>query len=804
MENEEQNDTLNDVSDGYSAESIKVLGGIEAVRKRPAMYIGSTGSEGLHHLVNEVVDNSVDEFMAGVCKKITVTIHGDDSVTVIDDGRGIPTEMHPTEGKSAAEVVMTTLHAGGKFDKQSYAISGGLHGVGVSCVNALSIWLKLEIYRHGSIYRQNYSRGETQSELTVVGKTKKTGTKVHFMPDPEIFEETEFKYEVIAKRLRELAFLNAGLTIELEDLRSERKDEFLYKGGIKEFVKYLNRSKETVHPEIIYFTKMINNIVVEIAMQYNTSYVESIFTYVNNIHTIEGGTHLSGYKSALTRTMNAYAQEKEMMKNLSTVPSGEDLREGLVSVISVKVPDPQFEGQTKTKLGNSEVKGIVEQIVNEKLSEFLDENPTVARTILEKGINACRAREAARNARDLARRKGALDSGSLPGKLADCSERDPSGSEIFIVEGDSAGGSAKQGRDRRFQAILPIRGKLLNVERARFDKMLQSDSIKIIITALGTGIGPDDFNIDKIRYHKVIIMTDADVDGSHIATLLLTFFFRQMPEVIEKGYLYLAQPPLYRVAKGKKVTYIKDDKSFEDFLLSEISQELSLKTPGIQRPYTGINLQNILKKLLRYRMIIEKVKKRGYPEPLIDLMLINNFEYRHFFEKPERFNKMFDLVQSAGFDVEKRFKEEDNLYEMLIPATMDKGMIHIGYELMSSHEMRELLNLESEIRTIRFPPFILIDAKGNEQEFTHHNELLEHIFKIAKTGMNIQRYKGLGEMNADQLWETTMDPQKRTLLQVKIQDAMEAEEIFSILMGENVGPRKDFIQEYALEANLDI
>ncbi|MBN1355692.1 DNA topoisomerase (ATP-hydrolyzing) subunit B [bacterium] len=788
----------------YTAESIKVLGGIEAVRLRPAMYIGSTGFQGLHHLVNEVVDNSVDEYMAGYCNKIKVIINGDDSITVIDDGRGIPVDIHATEGVSAAEVVMTKLHAGGKFDKTSYAISGGLHGVGVSCVNALSIWLQLEIKRDGKIYRQEYSRGEPQTELKEVGSTRKTGTKTHFMPDPEIFEDLNFQFEVIAKRLRELAFLNGGLQIVLEDQRDGKTAEFFYRGGIVEFVEYLNRAREVLHPKVILLSKTVNDVIVDVAMQYNDGYTETVFSYVNNIHTLEGGSHLSGFKSALTRTVNAYATDKDLMKNITHPPSGDDIREGLTAVISAKVPDPQFEGQTKTKLGNSEVKGIVEQVVNEKLAEFFDENPPVARVIVEKAINACRVREAARKARDLARRKGALDSGSLPGKLADCTERDPSASELFIVEGDSAGGSAKQGRDRRYQAILPIRGKLLNVEKARFDKMLQSETIKTIITALGTGIGKDDFNVDKIRYHKVIIMTDADVDGSHIRTLLLTFFFRHMPELIERGYLYIAQPPLYRVSKGKMIQYLKDDRSYEDFLLEEAGKTLRLRTDKTARPYAGQNLKLILKKLILYRQLIEKAQKRGVSEDLIDIILDNDFKYRYIFEQVEKFDRMFRVFQAAGYDVDKHFNEEDNLFEIVFPCRIDKPQINLGWNLVGSHEMRDLFQIRSEVQSVRYPPFFVLNGRDEEHRFETQEELLEFVFRTAKTGMNIQRYKGLGEMNADQLWETTMDSARRTLLQVEVSDLLTADEVFSVLMGDNVIPRKEFIQEFALEANLDI
>lgn len=788
----------------YDADSIRVLGGIEAVRLRPAMYVGSTSSTGLHHLVNEVVDNSVDEYMAGHSTTIKVIIHTDDSITVIDDGRGIPTEMHPTEKKPAAEVVMTTLHAGGKFDKESYAISGGLHGVGVSCVNALSIWLRMEIFRNGKIYCQEYSKGVPKTELKQIGESKKTGTKIQFIPDPGIFDETEFSFDIISKRLRELAFLNGGLKIFLEDHRTDKKEEYFYKGGIKEFVQYLNRTRDVIHTKIAYVYKEISKTVVEIALQYNTGFQETLLSYVNNIHTLEGGTHLSGFKAALTRTLNAYATEKDLLKNMSVTPSGDDLREGLSAIINIKVPDPQFEGQTKTKLGNSETKGIVEQAVNEKLAEFLDENPGVARAILEKGINACRAREAARKARDLARRKGALDSMALPGKLADCSEKDPALCEIFIVEGDSAGGSAKQGRNRKYQAILPIRGKLLNVEKARFDKMLQSDTIRTIITALGTGIGKDDFDIDKTRYHKIIIMTDADVDGSHIATLLLTFFFRQMPEIIENGYLYLAQPPLYRVARGRKATYLKDEKAFEDYILTEASQNLTLKTPNVSRPYTGENLKTILKKITRYHTLMEAMAKRGIPENVIKTLMEHGFRYRYFFEQTDKFDQMLMTFRADGYDCERRINEDDSLYYIHIPASLDQREINITYELVMTYDMRELFNLDTDLQAVKSPPFIVTETnKGTETEYQTYQDLIAFVGKYARTGTQIQRYKGLGEMNSDQLYETTMNPESRTLLQIQITDVMKADEIFSVLMGENVAPRRDFIEEFALEAKID-
>lgn len=787
----------------YGAGSIKVLEGLSAVRKRPAMYIGSTSAQGLHHLVYEVVDNSIDESLAGHCDDVSVTIHLDGSVTVEDNGRGIPVDMHPTQKKSAAEVVMTVLHAGGKFDSDSYKVSGGLHGVGVSVVNALSEKLELEIRRNGRKYRQSYRRGVPQESLLEEGDTAKRGTKITFWPDGEIFETTEFSFEILSRRLRELAFLNGGVKIRIADERSEKEHTFLYEGGIISFVEYLNRAKTPLHAEPIYIKGEREGVEIEISIQYNDGYDEKVFTFANNINTHEGGTHLFGFKAALTRTMNTYATANNLLKNVKASVSGDDLREGMTAVISVKVPDPQFEGQTKTKLGNSEIKGFVESMVNEKLAVYLEENPKVARKILEKGIEAARAREAARKARDLTRRKGALDGLSLPGKLADCQEKDPALCEIYLVEGDSAGGSAKQGRDRRFQAILPLKGKILNVEKARFDKMLTSNEIRTLITAMGTGIGKDDFNIEKARYHRIIIMTDADVDGSHIRTLLLTFFFRQMPDLIERGFLYIAQPPLYKAKKGKQEIYLKDEEALLEHLLNLGVENMTVQMEKRDKVLRGKQIIPTLRNIIEYNRLFDKIVNKGV-----------NSEVLRIFVEGRVANGFSDLLDIQPLVETLRTVEPKATFELLqdpqrilftfgnIRSRIDKSVL----ETLSSHEYHLLLQAHRLVADICCDEKAFISKEGEEEAtVTNRQELLNYFLARARKGTYIQRYKGLGEMNPDQLWETTMDPDKRILLQVKIEDAVEANEIFTVLMGDQVEPRREFIENNALNvANLDV
>jgi DNA gyrase subunit B len=787
----------------YAAESIKVLEGLSAVRRRPAMYIGSTGPSGLHHLVYEVVDNSIDEALAGYCDEIFVIIHVDDSVTVEDNGRGIPVDMHPTQKKSAAEVVMTVLHAGGKFDNDSYKVSGGLHGVGVSVVNALSSRLELEIRRDGRIYRQSYVRGVPTTPIREERETIKRGTRITFWPDHEIFETTTISFETLSQRLRELAFLNAGVKIHILDERSEKSHDFHYEGGIVSFVEYLNRAKTPLHPAPIYFEGVKERVEIEIAIQYNDGYDEKIFTFANNINTHEGGTHLVGFKAALTRTMNNYAAANNLLKNIKTSISGDDLREGMAAVVSVKVPDPQFEGQTKTKLGNSEIKGYVETLMNEKLAIFLEENPQVARKILEKGVEAARAREAARKARELTRRKGALDSLSLPGKLADCQEKDPSLCEIYLVEGDSAGGSAKQGRDRKYQAILPLKGKILNVEKARFDKMLTSNEIRTLITAMGTGIGKEDFDIAKLRYHRIIIMTDADVDGSHIRTLLLTFFFRQMPELVERGHLYIAQPPLYKVKRGKKEIYLKDEATLLDYLLNEGVEGAAVQMEESGKVLRGRQIIPTLRNIIDYNTLFEKMVHKGVNSEVLKVFVHGKIQ--------NGFEDMVDLVPLA----EKLKKMEPRAdFQVLskpgrilftlgnIRARIDQAVL----EILSSHEYKLLLQSYRLVEDICLNERAFISRGGKEETaIDDRQDLLAYFLERAKKGQYIQRYKGLGEMNPGQLWETTMDPEKRILLQVKIEDAVEADGIFTVLMGDQVEPRREFIEKNALNvSNLDI
>ncbi|HTC45819.1 MAG TPA: DNA topoisomerase (ATP-hydrolyzing) subunit B [Candidatus Aquilonibacter sp.] len=844
----------------YTADSIKVLGGMEAVRKRPAMYIGSTGELGLHHLVYEVVDNSVDEALAGFATKIEVAIHLDNSITVVDDGRGIPVDDMVIDGEkvSAAQVVMTTLHAGGKFDSSTYKVSGGLHGVGVSCVNALSEELDLEIWRDGATWEQTYSKGEPTSKMKKAGAAKKRGTKVHFLPDKSIFTATEYNYDTLAQRLRELAFLNKGLVITLTDERSTdpksgeaKHAEFKYNGGIAEFIKHLNRGKQVLHDKPIYMEAERSGVVMEIGMQYNDAYSETVFSFANNINTVDGGSHLSGFRMALTRTINYAGQQMGLFKDVKENLTGDDVREGLVAVISVKLSQPQFEGQTKGKL-NSDIAGVVQAFVNERLGAFFEQNGTVARKIINKAIDAARAREAARKARDLTRRKGALDSGGLPGKLADCSERDPNRCELFLVEGESAGGTAKQGRDRRFQAILPLKGKILNVEKARYDKMLAHEEIRAMITALGTGIAKDDFDPTKVRYGKIILMTDADVDGSHIRTLLLTFFFRHMQELIKRNNVYIAQPPLYSIKKGKSMQYIKDDDAFDKVMLKRAADGLIVRYGEGAAKLEGANLTRFMSVLKEYLNFFDKVNKRLRDESVAELLPRLDLSKHADFEgdkkaPPKKIEKLEKELKRLQKDrkfksVEAVFDEEHNLWE--VKYVNSQGSEHvINWELASSAEFRQLLTKFKQIEPYLEPPFVVeavtkagAASNGDEDvaddeaasdgdksgkktakaapkaraviepvEKATARELFEYVKKEGSRGYDVQRYKGLGEMTAPQLWETTMDPERRTLLSVKLEDIAECETIFTTLMGEDVEARRKFIEENALDVkNLDI
>lgn len=792
----------NNNNESYTADDIKVLKGLDAVRKRPAMYIGTTGIEGLHHLVYEVVDNSVDESLAGFCKNIDVVLHLDGSSTVIDDGRGIPTEIHHEEGRSAAEVVLTELHSGGKFESKAYRISGGLHGVGVSVVNALSEWLDVEIKQNGHVFQQHYERGVPTAPLTIVGKTKGKGTKITFKPDSEIFEILDFSWDILSQRLRELAFLNRGLRITLSDERTEKKQEFHYSGGIISFVEHLNKNKTLVHPKAIYISGEKEDIIVEIALQYNDGYSETIYTFANNINTKEGGTHLIGFKSALTRTVNSYAFSSGLLKDSKEGLSGDDIREGLTAIINVKLMNPQFEGQTKMKLGNSEIKGIVESIVNDTLGTYFEENPSVVRKIVEKAIQAARAREAARKAKELTRRKGALEDTGLPGKLADCSEKDPALSELFIVEGDSAGGSAKQGRDRRIQAILPLRGKILNVEKARFDKMLSSEEIKILITALGTGIGHEDFDIAKIRYHKIILMTDADVDGAHIRTLLLTFFYRQMPQIIESGYLYIAQPPLFKVKKGKTEKYVQNESEMLNMLFELASDDIEMNIKGQQ--VKGKALITYFKRLYRFERLTQWFERRR-KDPDLLLFILSSGMNKETLKDRQKFEILLNRMKEKDPNMQFgdiQLDEEHQTYGVEIRRQNYK--LNLDTNFLTSPEFRELENLFSIIKDLGKRPY-RVQIKEGVKGIETSKELLEFILATAKKGLTIQRYKGLGEMNPQQLWETTMDTERRTLLQVTVQDSVEANSIFTVLMGDQVEPRKEFITTHALEArNIDI
>jgi DNA gyrase subunit B len=788
----------------YDATSIKVLGGLEAVRKRPAMYIGSTSEMGLHHLVWEVVDNSVDEAMAGFCDEINVVVHEDNSDTVTDNGRGIPVDMHATEKKPAAEVVMTVLHAGGKFDSDTYKVSGGLHGVGVSVVNALSDWLDLEIWRDGEVWEQSYEKGAPTSKLKSSGKTRKTGTKITFHADPSIFTVTTYSFDTLSQRLRELAFLNKGLKITLEDERAaNKKAEFRFSGGIAEFVKHLNRGKGVLHDSPIYMEGKKDQVEMEIALQYNDGYAENIFAFANTINTVDGGTHLAGFRSSLTRTINYYANSFGMLKDQKDGVSitGDDVREGLVAVVSVKLPQPQFEGQTKGKL-NSDIKGVVESLVNERLGEYFDKHSSIARKIIGKCIDAARAREAARKARELTRRKSALDSGGLPGKLSDCQERDPERCEIFLVEGESAGGSAKGGRDRRYQAILPLKGKILNVEKARYDKMLGHEEIRAIITALGTGIGKDDFDASKLRYHKIILMTDADVDGSHIRTLLLTFFFRHMRELIDKEHIYIAQPPLYRVKRGKSERYIRDEREFSRELMKRATEDHVVKGKDGKALEGGVLTQFLLN-IQEYDQVAVKLARKLRDPKLIELLANSELDKKADFSEKKKLQDLGKAIEKAklNFDTKLEFDEEHSLHELVLKNGGEK---RINWALAGSAEFKRLRTLHDAIADSNKPPFT-IAHNGDKAEKENAQTLLNYVLEDAKSAFTITRFKGLGEMNPAQLWETTMNAETRTLLKVRLEDAVAAEDIFSTLMGENVEQRRKFIEDNALDVvNLDI
>jgi DNA gyrase subunit B len=802
----------------YDSTSIKVLEGLEAVRLRPAMYIGSTGEMGLHHLVYEVVDNSVDEALAGYATEVSVTIHDDNSVTVIDNGRGIPVDIHEEEGVSAAQVVMTKLHAGGKFDSKSYKVSGGLHGVGVSCVNALSERLELEIWREGYTWTQEYACGIPRAPLAKAGKAgKKTGTRVTFKPDPTIMEMTVFNYDTLATRLRQLAFLNKGLKITLTDERvdPEKSTDFIYTGGIAEFIKLLNRGKTVLHDKPIHFEAERDlpnggNLTMEVALQYNDGYSENISSFANNINTVDGGTHLTGFRTALTRTINAFGQAQGLFKDVKENLTGDDVREGLTAVVSVKVPQPQFEGQTKGKL-NSDIAGYMTQFVNEKLSEYFDKNSTVGRKIVGKAIEASRAREAARKARDLTRRKGALESGGMPHKLADCQERDPERCELFLVEGESAGGTAKQGRDRRFQAILPLKGKILNVEKARYDKMLGHEEIRAMITALGTGIGKDDFDATKLRYGKIIIMTDADVDGSHIRTLLLTFFFRHMDELIKRDRVYIAQPPLYRIKKGKNEKYIKDQKEFTKEIMRRATENLKLEIhstgngSGPKAVLEGQELRNFLLNLDEYEEMFHKVERR-LRDPRVVEILANvdlRVDSKTDFQEEANLKPIFEALSKLGLKPEIRKDEEHSSYAVVYHDSTNAER-PIGLALSAQPEYRRFRVLARTIARHNDPPFVVMKNEHREAK-PNWMELLTHVKEEGKKDASVQRYKGLGEMNAEQLAETTMNPEKRTLLQVKLEDLEESEVMFSTLMGEDVESRRKFIEDNALDVkNLDV
>ncbi len=821
---------------GYDADSISVLEGREAVRLRPAMYIGSNGDLGLHHLVYEIVDNSVDEALAGYCDTIGVIIHLDNSITVEDNGRGIPVDMHKGENRPAAEVVMTILHAGGKFDSNTYKVSGGLHGVGASVVNFLSEWLRMEIKREGGVYEMEFKQGIKSIDLVKTGKTTKRGTRITFKPDAEIFTETEYSYDRLSERLREKAFLNKGIRITITDERGEeeKKHEFYYEGGIAEFVSHLNTNKHPLHAKPMYFEKIStgengDDMTVEVAIQYNDGYDEKVFSFANNINTVDGGTHLSGFRSAVSKAISRYATNSNILKDFKGSLTGDDVREGLVAVISVKIPQPQFEGQTKGKL-NSDVKGAVDSFLYEKLSQYFEEHPSVAKTIVGKAVEAARAREAARKAREIVR-KGALSSGGLPGKLADCAEKDPTVCEIYIVEGDSAGGSAKQGRDRRNQAILPLKGKILNVEKSRFDRMLGHSEIKAMITALGTGIGKDDFNINNLRYHKIILMTDADVDGSHIRTLLLTFFYRQMPQLLEhkvettdengvvttemRGYVYIAQPPLYKIKKGKTERYIKDDREMNRFLMKKATEDVSVTIKATGEKIEGRELTTLLEKLTEFNNFTHKLERRLGERKILDILLETmagkngllqtaGRKLHGIFASAELLGQLEIALADAGYNTELLSDEEHGTSSVAVKLANSSTTITINRDMATLVEFQRSVELYKSVPQMQQPPFIITEGT-TETEVASRDDMFNHIIGAAKKDLHIQRYKGLGEMNPEQLWETTMDPEKRTLLQVRIDDAVETDQIFTILMGDQVEPRRKFIETNALDVkNLDI